>query len=247
MEALNQKERKFAEEHHTLIYAFLRYYHLPEAEYYDLLAIAYLHAVKDWHSKPELREKYRFSTIAFKKMLSAKIKKYHADLVRDAYIAFSLNDLNAEGNEYLAQFPDPHDRLREAQERQNGRRAKEDEEEMFTLTAQDLHGVIQRQRKELVPPGDTYASALIHSRGLETRKDGISHCVKGGGGGSGANFLVEKVGTPRAVKLQNSNMRGRRVKDEEEATFSVTSQDIDGVLVEATEERSTPPKSLKEP
>ena len=40
-------------------------------------------------------------------------------------------------------------------------------------------------------------------------------------------------------------MRGRRVKDEEEATFSVTSQDIDGVLVEATEERSTPPQELE--
>ena len=52
MEALNQKERKFAEEHHALIYAFLRCYHLPEAEYYDLLAIAYLRAVKEYNSKP---------------------------------------------------------------------------------------------------------------------------------------------------------------------------------------------------
>lgn len=57
MEALNQKERSFAEENHGLIYAFLNYYKLPEAEYYDICAIAYLHAVKDWHSKPELREK----------------------------------------------------------------------------------------------------------------------------------------------------------------------------------------------
>ena len=96
MEALNQKEREFAEEHHALIYAFLRYYHLPEAEYYDLLAIAYLRAVKEYNSKPELRGKYEFSTIAFQKMRDAKIKKYHADRVRDAYIAFSLNDLNAE-------------------------------------------------------------------------------------------------------------------------------------------------------
>ena len=107
MEALNQKEREFAEEHHALIYAFLRYYHLPEAEYYDLLAIAYLRAVKEYNGKPELRGKYEFSTIAFQKMRDAKIKKYHADRVRDAYIAFSLNDLNAEGNEYMAQLPDP--------------------------------------------------------------------------------------------------------------------------------------------
>ncbi len=74
MEALNQKERSFAEENHGLIYAFLNYYKLPEAEYYDICAIAYLHAVKDWHSKPELREKYRFSTIAFKKKEDVKRK-----------------------------------------------------------------------------------------------------------------------------------------------------------------------------
>lgn len=93
MEALNQKERKFAEEHHALIYAFLWCHHLPESEYYDLLAIAYLRAVKEYNSEPELRKKYEFSTIAFQKMRDAKIKKYHADRVRDAYIAFSLNDL----------------------------------------------------------------------------------------------------------------------------------------------------------
>ena len=65
--------------------------------------------------------------------------------------------------------------------RQNGPRAKEEEEPMFTLTAQDLHGVI--------------------------------------------------IGTPRAVKLQNSNMRGRRVKEPEEVAFSVTAGDIDGVII----------------
>lgn len=71
--------------------------------------------------------------------------------------------------------------------RQNGPRAKEEEEPMFTLTAQDLHGVI--------------------------------------------------IGTPRAVKLQNSNMRGRRVKEPEEVTFSVTAGDIDGVII--TKDRET--------
>ena len=97
MEALNQTERKFAEEHHALIYAFLRYYHLPEAEYYDLLAIAYLRAVKEYNSKLELRGKYEFSTIAFQKMRDAKIKKYHADRVRDAYIAFQSKRLKRRG------------------------------------------------------------------------------------------------------------------------------------------------------
>lgn len=71
--------------------------------------------------------------------------------------------------------------------RQNGPRAKAEEEPMFTLTAQDLHGVI--------------------------------------------------VGTPRAVKLQNSNMRGRRVKEPEEVAFSVTAGDIDGVIVTQNKEQ----------
>ena len=140
MEALNSSERKFAEENHGLIYSFLNYYSLPEAEYYDLCAIAYLRAVKDWHSKPELREKYRFSTIAFKKMLSAKIKKYHADRIRDAYIAFSLNDLNAEGNEYLGQLPDPHDALREFESEQSA--------EAFLKDI--MPALTERQRKHLM-------------------------------------------------------------------------------------------------
>ena len=42
MEALNSKERKFAEENHGLIYSFLNYYRLSEAEHYDICAIAYL-------------------------------------------------------------------------------------------------------------------------------------------------------------------------------------------------------------
>lgn len=36
--------------------------------------------------------------------------------------------------------------------RQNGRRVKEAEEEMFTLTAQNLHGVIQQQKKTVKQP-----------------------------------------------------------------------------------------------
>lgn len=137
-----------------------------------------------------------------------------------------------------------------ANKRQNGRRAKEDEVPMYTLTAQDLHGVILdpvlhivEKTQELIPDGDEAASALIHSRGLETRKDGIAHCVKGGTGGSSKNFLVERVPegleTPRAVKLQNSGMQGRRVKDSEEPAFTVAAQNIDGVLVERERERES--------
>lgn len=68
------------------------------------------------------------------------------------------------------------------EKRQNGRRMKEPGEPMFTLTAQDLHGVAVTEVE----------SGLIHSRGFETRKDGISHCLKGAGGGSSGNFILEK-------------------------------------------------------
>lgn len=49
MEALSSKEREFAAENHGLIYSFLNYYRLSEAEHYDICAIAYLQAVKEWH------------------------------------------------------------------------------------------------------------------------------------------------------------------------------------------------------
>lgn len=140
MEALSSKEREFAAENHGLIYSFLNCYRLPEAEHYDICAIAYLQAVKEWHRKPELREKYRFSTIAFKKMESAKIKKYHTDRIRDAYIVFSLNDLNAEGNEYMAQIPDPYDALQEAQERQD----------IAELLKEIMPALTERQRSHLI-------------------------------------------------------------------------------------------------
>lgn len=45
--------------------------------------------------------------------------------------------------------------------RQNGRRSKEDEDPMFTLTAQDLHGVIV---------DDTYGYPTERERERESRK-----------------------------------------------------------------------------
>ena len=140
MEALNSKERKFAEENHGLIYSFLNYYRLTEAEHYDICAIAYLQAVKEWHRKPELRDKYKFSTIAFKKMEFAKIKKYHADRLRDSYILFSLNDLNAEGNEYLGQIADQRDAIREIEDQQN----------IEDLLNEVMPALTERQRKHLM-------------------------------------------------------------------------------------------------
>lgn len=165
MEALNSKERKFAEENHGLIYSFLNYYRLTEAEHYDICAIAYLQAVKEWHRKPELRDKYKFSTIAFKKMEAAKIKKYHADRLRDSYILFSLNDLNAEGNEYLGQIADQRDVIREIEDQQN----------IEDLLSEVMPALTERQRKHLmrVVKGETPVEIMRggHTAIMEFWKD----------------------------------------------------------------------------
>ncbi len=140
MEALNQKERRFAEENHGLIYSFMNYYRLPEEEYYDTLALAYLKAVQEYNRKPGLKQKYRFSTIAFQKMTDAKIMKYRVDQTRKVYTAFSLNALDSEGREYLVQLPDPHDALREA----------DLQREMAELLQEVVTALTERQRSHLV-------------------------------------------------------------------------------------------------
>ena len=111
--------------------------------------------------------------------------------------------------------------------------------------AEENHGLIYAFLNYYKLP-DTCASALIHSRGLETRHDGISHCVKGGGGGSGANFLVEKVPPPITEVCVND--RGFTEKDPQVSSVAPTLRaENHGNHPKVIEERSTPPKSLKEP
>lgn len=147
------------------------------------IVVGTLDSLPDTYTYPEEQHDYvpKLSTI-----LEADVddKFYIADEKAHKIIDQALQRLSSMGNVHATITPDRVDK------RQNGRRAKEDEDPMFTLTAQDLHGVIQ---KDLIPDGEDAASALIHSRGLETRKDGISHCVKGGTGGSSKNFLVERT------------------------------------------------------
>jgi len=50
------------------------------------------------------------------------------------------------------------------------------------------------------------ASALIHSRGLETRNDGVSHSLKGAGGGSSKNFVVANALRSRYFKDGSENL-----------------------------------------
>ena len=121
MKTLDQKERMFAEENHNLIYTFLNLRRLPEAEYYDLCAIAYLNAVMDYHRKPGLKEKYRFLTIAFKKMDCARANQYRSDRSKKRGAAYSLNELGPDELEYIYCIPDPHDYIAQYEDVQNAR------------------------------------------------------------------------------------------------------------------------------
>lgn len=99
MKPLTDEQRAFAEEHHDLIYAFIKKNHLNESDFYDVLALRYMSAVQRYFEHPELRQ-YAFSTIAFGAMRSAmghefqKINRYREN------IAFSLDDEKYE--RYLA-------------------------------------------------------------------------------------------------------------------------------------------------
>jgi DNA (cytosine-5)-methyltransferase 1 len=74
-------------------------------------------------------------------------KFYISDEKAKVIIDQALKKLESLGYCHATITPDRIDK------RQNGRRAKADEEEMFTLTAQDLHGVICRETGLLDPDG----------------------------------------------------------------------------------------------
>lgn len=62
---LTEEEKRFAEEHHDYIYQFMRSYRLAVSEWYDILIIPYLNAVKKYCSRPELQI-YPFPAVAKK-------------------------------------------------------------------------------------------------------------------------------------------------------------------------------------
>ena len=67
---LTNEERLYAAIHHNLVFRFLRKNRLSKDEYYDVVILAYLKAVKRYWTEEDLR-KYRFSTIAWGAMRSS--------------------------------------------------------------------------------------------------------------------------------------------------------------------------------
>lgn len=73
---LTEEEKIFAEEHHDFLYIYMRNRHLLIEEWYDLLVIPYLQAVKKYCSRPELQEAYVFEQIAYKVLSCAQHHHY---------------------------------------------------------------------------------------------------------------------------------------------------------------------------
>lgn len=81
-DVLTDLERKFACEHHQLIYGFLNRHMLPEDEYYGVAALGYLHAVHRYLDESEL-QRFSFSTIAYRAMAQS-VSQYRRSLQRQA-------------------------------------------------------------------------------------------------------------------------------------------------------------------
>lgn len=64
---LTEAQRRFAEQHHGLVYAFLRENGHSAAEYYDAAALGFLQAVQRYLTQPWLR-RYAFPTVAWRAM-----------------------------------------------------------------------------------------------------------------------------------------------------------------------------------
>ena len=62
---LTEEERVFAEEHHNLIYGYIRSHQLDIEEWYDILVIPYLNSVKKYFTYEKL-QKYSFSLICYR-------------------------------------------------------------------------------------------------------------------------------------------------------------------------------------
>ncbi len=86
---LTYKEKKYAADHHGLVYKFLREKKLSEDEFYDVIIFDYLKAVKDYISKPNL-QKYAFTTIAWQKMRRA-CSNYHRAATRQKRSANTIS------------------------------------------------------------------------------------------------------------------------------------------------------------
>ena len=72
---LTEKERKYAEENHNLIYSFLHRHGYSIEDYYNIAVFGYLKAVQIYHRKEKVKANYNFPFIAWQYM-RAEIKDH---------------------------------------------------------------------------------------------------------------------------------------------------------------------------
>lgn len=77
---LTEEERIFAEEHHDLMYRYMRVHKLDLAEWYDILIIPYLQAVKKYHEYKRLHS-LKFEQVFFRTLDNAR-SNYWRDINR---------------------------------------------------------------------------------------------------------------------------------------------------------------------
>ena len=106
----SNEERKFAEEHHGIVYHYLNTRKLSEDDWYDIVVFGYLHAVRIWFSRSDLH-KFSFTTIACNYMRSAVNHEYRK---RSNYKIVSLDDIihGSNGLTYGDMLCDPRDCVR---------------------------------------------------------------------------------------------------------------------------------------
>lgn len=111
---LTKEQRDFSTKWHNLIYTYLHSKELPEEEYYDIVVFGFLRAVKEFSSKPDLQQKYSFSTIAWRKMEDSLFDYYRGQSrqKRQAYVvslhsydgAYTLEEVLPAPDKVMAQL-----------------------------------------------------------------------------------------------------------------------------------------------
>lgn len=156
---LTEQERAFAEQNHGLIYEFLKRNNLPESEFYGVAAWGYLKAVQRYHREPRLKI-YSFSTVAWYAMRCRVGNKRRADRIRDAMIAFSINELTEDGTEYGDFIQDAKDAFRELEQREN----------LQELLDKLMPALTDRQRRHVVSTLKGYKpTEIIHKERIRVQ------------------------------------------------------------------------------
>ncbi|MFR8473878.1 MAG: hypothetical protein ACLVCT_03025 [Lachnospira sp.] len=77
---LTEEEKQFAEEHHDLMYRYMKIHELDPEEWYDILIIPYLNAVKKYHQYERLQS-LKFKQVFFRTLDNAR-SNYWRDMNR---------------------------------------------------------------------------------------------------------------------------------------------------------------------